>query len=127
MAETKHLWEIDAPYYISEGNYYSNDCHTEFKSWGEFVSGFGDADLDYNWFVAFEWREGEDHGLAAYNGDDNYRHANLVLQMIGRRKARLMSFTVWVCRADEPAILEFLKHRWDYMLRMWEPFSEPRS
>lgn len=122
---SKHLWEVKHPYYMSEGNYFSNDCHTEFKSWAEFLDEFGDSDQDYNWFVRWDWLEGEDWGAGAYNGDDYYRHARFMLQLIGQRKAKLLSFEVAVCRADEPAILEFLKPRWEYMQTMWLPFSHP--
>ncbi|WP_247997712.1 hypothetical protein [Brucella tritici] len=122
---SKHLWEVKHPYYMSEGNYFSNDCHTEFKSWAEFIDEFGDSDMDYNWFVRWDWLEGEDWGAGAYNGDDYYRHARFMLQLIVQRKAKLLSFEVAVCRADEPAIIEFLKPRWHYMQTMWEPLSHP--
>jgi hypothetical protein len=110
---------------MSEGNYFSNDCHTEYKTWGEFLDEFNDSDMDYNWFVRWDWREGEKWDLGVYSGDDYYRHAVFLLQMIGQRKAKLLSFEVAVCRADEPAIIAFLAPRWEYMKTMWEPFAEP--
>ena len=45
MTDTKHLWEYDHPYYCSEGNYYSNDCHHTFCSWEDFDAEWGDSDL----------------------------------------------------------------------------------
>lgn len=118
-----HLWEAPHPYYMTEGNYFQAGCHTTYKTWAEFVNEFGESDLDYNWFVRWDWLEGEDHGAGTYNGDDYYRHARFMLQMIGQRKAKLLSFEVEVCRADEPAILAFLGPRWEYMLSMWAPLS----
>ncbi|QAZ46798.1 hypothetical protein [Mesorhizobium sp. Pch-S] len=119
-----HLWEVDHPYYMTEGNYFSNDCHTKYATWDGFLAEFGDSDIDYNWFVRWDWLEGEDWNAGTYRGDDYYRHARFMFQLIGQRKAKLLSFEVAVCRADEPAILEFLKPRWDYMKLMWEPISE---
>lgn len=122
-----HLWEVDHPYYISESNYFNRDCHTLYESWDEFANQFSDSDLDYNWFVAWDWREGADWELGTYNGDDYYRHARFILQRIGRRKALLDSHEIKVCRADEPAILEFLRPRWEYMREMWEPIPNAPS
>lgn len=120
---SKHLWEVDHPYYMNEGNYFDRNCHATFKSWAEFLDEYADSDMDYNWIVRWDWREGEGWDLGEYNGDDNYRHAQFLLQFIGQRKSLLHSVEVEVCRADEPAILEFLKPRWDYMKTMWEPLS----
>ena len=119
----KHLWEIDHPYYMSEGNYFSNDCHTEYKTWAEFIDEFGDSDMDYNWFVRWDWLEGEDNGAGEFKGDVYYRNGILKLQLIGQRKAYLGSHEVSVCRADEPRVREFLAKYWTYMQEMWEPFS----
>lgn len=120
---SKHLWDIKHPYYMNEGNYFKVGEHHHHPTWASFISEFGDSDMDYNWFVRWDWREGGDWGAGEYNGDDYYRHASFMLQMIGQRKSYLCSFEVSVCRADEPAIIEFLKPRWEYMKTMWEPFS----
>ena len=114
---TKHLWESDHPYYIPL------DCPSMFPKWGAFVEKFRDADMDYNWFVRWDWYEGENWGAIDYNGDDYYRNGRFLLQCIGQRKALLRSFEISVCRADEPAVIEFLKPRWDYMQKMWAPLS----
>lgn len=119
----KHLWDTNHPYYMTEGNYYSNDCHLEYKSWSEFLANWGDSDMDYNWFVRWDWREGDDWGLGDYNGDDNYRHAQFVMQVVLQRKAKLQSVSISVCRNDESEILKFLEPRWDYMKTMWSPVA----
>ncbi len=119
----EHLWEIKHPYYMTEGDYYSNDCHFEYKSWSEFLSNWGDSDMDYNWFVRWDWREGEDWGCGDYNGDDNYRHAQFLMQVVLQRKAKLQSVAVSVCRNDETDILKFLEPRWSYMKIMWSPLA----
>ncbi|BCH33161.1 hypothetical protein MesoLjLc_50910 [Mesorhizobium sp. L-8-10] len=123
MHETKHLWEVDHPYYMNEGNYFEAGQHTRWLSWQDFEREFKDSDLDYNWFVRWDWLEGEDSGGGTYNGDDYYRHAVFMLQMIGQRKAYLCSHEIAVCRADEPTVRAFLQKRWEYMQQMWEPFA----
>ena len=117
------LWKVKHPYYINEGNYFKVGCHEKWPTWQSFEAGWRDADLDYNWFVAWDWLEGEDNGAGDYTGDDYYRNGSLVLQMIGRRKSYLGSHEVSVCRADEPKVREFLQTRWNYMRDMWSPFS----
>lgn len=118
------LWEVSHPYYINEGNYFKAGCHELYESWDDFLSGFGDADMDYNWFVAWEWREGEDFGANDYKGDDYYCNGRLLLQLIQRRKSILTSHEIKVCRADEPAVRAFLQPYWEYTQRMWAPLSD---
>lgn len=118
----KHLWDVEHPYYMTEGNYFSNDCHSRFDAWAGFMSQFGDCDMDYNYVVRWDWREGDGWGLGDYNGDDYYRHARLFVQFVGQRKATLWSAEIHVCRADEPAIIEWLMPRFEYARTMWAPF-----
>lgn len=127
---TKHLWEVEHSYYMTTGNYYSNDCHNEWDSWADFLEDMGDADLDMNWVVRWDWREAdpvgydpEDGGPEPYNGDDNVRNGIFDIQIVGQRKARLSSHSISVCRADEASILEYLRPRWEYMQGMWAPLS----
>jgi hypothetical protein len=42
MTDSKapHLWEMDHPYYCSEGNYFNNECHAEFATWSDFLKVF---------------------------------------------------------------------------------------
>ncbi|MBZ9894191.1 hypothetical protein LB545_07520 [Mesorhizobium sp. BR1-1-6] len=121
--QMKHLWEVDHPYYMNEGNYFSNGCHETYPAWDVFESQWRDADLDYNWFVRWDWLEGEDSGAGEFNGDVYYRNGILKLQIIGQRKSYLGSHEVSVCRADEPRVIAFLAKYWEYMKAMWEPFS----
>ncbi len=120
----KHLWEIDHPYYGTTGNYYSNECHAEFKSWAAFIAEHGDADLDMNLIYRFDWKEGEDHGLQEFNGDLYYRNGEVELFYMGQRKALARSVTVSVCRADEPEVIKFLKPRWEHVRKLWEGLSD---
>lgn len=119
-----HLWEADHPYYCNLGNYYSNGCGSEYRSWAEFIAEEADADMDYNLLFRFDWREGEDWGAGEFNGDPYYRNGCLQLFFMGQRKGAYRFVTVDVCRADEPAVLEYLKPRWAYLQRLWAPLSE---
>jgi hypothetical protein len=120
MTTTPHLWEIDHPYYCNEGNYFANDCGDVSKSWAEFMDAHGDADFDMNLVFRFDWREGEDWGIGEFNGDVNYRNGKLLIFWMGQRKGLYRWSEVSVCRADEPAVIEFLKPRWEHMRKLWE-------
>lgn len=117
----KHLWEVDHPYYCNDGNYYANDTHTLYETFDEFLSKENEADIDYNLVFRWDWKEGEDHGLGAYKGDDYYRHARFHVYFMGQRKGAFRSAEVKVCRADEPAIIQYLKPRLERLKAIWEP------
>jgi hypothetical protein len=119
-----HLWESDHPYYMCEGNYFESRMHTTYESIDEFLEEFGEADIDYNLVVRWDWREGDEWGLGSFNGDDNYRHARLMVQILGQRKAKLFSNEVKVCRADEARIIEYLEKHAHRMVENWHPLLE---
>lgn len=127
MPKSKHLWEVDHPYYCSESNYYSRECHSSYRSWPEFLAEEGESDPDYNLVFRFDWREGEDWGVGEYTGDPYYRYAQLWIFWIGQRKGLFRTTCTEVCRADEPAIIEFLKPRLTHLLRLWEPLEPPQA
>lgn len=117
------LWEADHPYYMTEGNYFSNDCHTEWASLGLFLEVFGNADIDRNLVFRWDWREGKDWDLPEYNGSDADRAFDLMLQMIQQRKASLVSHRIKVCRNDEPAARAYLEKHAERNSENWEPIS----
>lgn len=122
---TKHLWEIDHPYYCNEGNYFATKpVDDEFKSWADFYAEYAVCDFDLNLIFRFDWEEGEDHDLPPFNGDINYRNGLLKIFWMGQRKGLYRWTTIEVCRADEPAVIEFLKPRWDHMRALWEGISD---
>lgn len=122
----KHLWEIDHPYYCSDSNYYATgDAQptSSYKSWAEFIEAEGDADFDMNLVFRWDWNEGEDHDLQAFNGDVNYRNGILMIRWMGQRKGLYRWSTIEVCRADEAAVRLFLQPRWKHMKLLWEGIS----
>jgi hypothetical protein len=119
------LWESKHSYYAQEGNYYSNDCHIEYKTLQAFIAAEGDSDLDYNLVYRWDWDEtsDEDEDVSTYTGDDYYRHATLKVFFIGQRKARARSVSVQVCRADEPGVRAWLQPRLNHLAALWAPMS----
>lgn len=119
-----HLWEVNHPYHCTTSNYYtSEDLTNRHRTWAEFLAEFGDNDLDYNLVFRWDWQEGADHDLPEYNGDDNYRHAELRINVFYQRKGYHSTQIIEVCRADEPAVIEFLRKRLAYLQELWEPLA----
>lgn len=124
-----HLWEAKHDYYCNEGNYYSNDCTTKCKSWADFVADMGDADMDLNLLFRWDWTwasEDED-GEPVISPDPYCRDGRLQLCYIGQRKGIYSSWLVDVCKADEPAVVEFLKPRLAHLVKLWEPLLAERA
>lgn len=122
-----HLWECKHPYYCTEGQYFANQSEHrtvwEFKSWAEFIVEMGDADMDYNMLFRWDWHEGEDHELAPFNGDVYYRNGKLLLFFMVQRKGFHSCSIVDVCRADEPAVIEYLTPRLAHLMSLWAPLT----
>jgi len=125
MSETtKRLWEVDHPYYCNRGNYFASESVSDhYKTWASFAAEYADADFDLNLVFRFDWLEGEDDGAGEFTGDDNYRNGELLIFWMGQRKGLYRYSTIEVCRADEPAVIEFLRPRWEHLLQLWEPLS----
>ena len=120
----KHLWEVDHPYYCNEGNYYASESvGDEFKRWQDFSDEYKDADFDMNLIFRFDWSEAE----GSYTGDDNYRNGELLIFWMGQRKGLYRYTKVDVCRADEQAVIDFLRPRWEHMRLLWEPISNVKG
>ena len=121
----KHLWEVDHPYYMNHGNYYSTECFARADNLDQFLAEFGSADIDYNWIVRWDWIEGPqtEDWVRPADRPDTYMDGRLLLQFVGQRKALLFSWEIPVCRFDEPRVREFLQKHARYMAQMWEPFD----
>ena len=126
-SEQKHLWEVEHPYYCSEGNYYApgtDQPTAQYKTFAAFLDDEGDADMDMNLLFRFDWRESEEWGHGTpFNGDPYYRNGVLLLFWMGQRKGLYRWTEIEVCRADEPAVIEFLRPRFAHLLRLWEPLA----
>jgi hypothetical protein len=81
----------------------------------------GQANEDLNLLFRWDWEPPtDDDENVVWQGDENYRDGTLKLFYMGQRKAYCSSHHVEVCRADEPAVREFLEKKWAHMQRLWE-------
>lgn len=123
----QHLWEVNHDYYCADSNYYAPgnaQPGQHFKSIADFLKEEADADLDYNLLFRWDWQElHEETGEPNYNGDPYYRNGKLFLFFMGQRKGLYRWATVDVCRADEPAVIEYLKPRLEHLRKLWSPLS----
>lgn len=145
-----HLWEIDHPYYCSEGNYYRSDHHNRFESWADFAQParflsrepFTEGNVLYDWdddlnmLFRWDWKKAdpEDYYLKPGDPDDEsdaFAEAQktdlLLLFFMHQRKAKNSSAEVRVTDADEPAVRQWLEGKAQYMRKLWEPLLEPTS
>lgn len=112
------LWEVDHPYYATQGNYFSNGYHADYGSWADFIEDQGDLDLDMNLVYRWDWQVPNPDD---YEADEELPPETLDLFYVGQRKAIHRSVSVEVRREDEPAIREWLTVRAEHMRRVWEP------
>lgn len=125
-----HLWEVRHPYYCNEGNWFAGsfrDCSCHYERWQDFIAEQGDNDLDLNLLFRFDWEppweDGDCEKPIQWQGDENYRDSTLKLFYMGQRKGLYRWVTIDVCRADEPAVREWLRVRWEHMRTLWAPVS----
>jgi hypothetical protein len=132
MSTQEHLWEINHPYYCSEGSYWVpgtrwHEVHQEYENWQDFLSEWELADEDYNLLFRWDWKradpddykyEREENPAFEMPGD----HVELFYMM--QRKARNMSVFVKVNEADEQDVREFLVRKASHMRKLWEPLLE---
>lgn len=109
---TPHLWEPDHAYYCETGNYYTNEAHTSYPSWGAFMESEGDADMDYNLVFRWDWAA-RDEGVMGV----------LTVHWVGQRKALLRSTTCLVHPDEEPLVRAWLQPRLDHLLQLWAPMQ----
>ncbi len=110
------LWEVEHPYQMTEGCFFSNDCHSEYNSWASFLEEMGGADPNLNFVFRWDWQEGD--GWEFPPGA-----CRLVVYYIAQRKAFTASHAMWVTHAQEPEIRAWLAERWEHVRLMWAPFS----
>lgn len=127
MTERQRLWDVDHPYYCNEGNYFASGCGSHFSRWQDFLAAEGDADLDMNLVFRWDWvaprEDDEPDKPIQWHSDEYYRDCTLKLFYMGQRKGLFRYTTIDVCRADEPAVRDWLEVRFVHMLRLWAPFA----
>ena len=120
---SQHLWEIDHPYYCSEGNYFVgglrwNEVHNKYGSWQEFHDEWGTNDPDLNLVFRWDWKRADP---TDYEEGEDVPPDTLAVYWVLQRKAILRSTVCTVTEADEPAVRAWLTERADRMRLLWEP------
>ena len=124
----KHLWEADHSYYCSETNFFlsanrADETVSSYRSWEEFLADSLDDDMDMNLLFRWDWLEGEENDLPPFNGDSHFRNGKLLLFTMCQRIGYHRCEKVDVCRADEPAVIEFLRPRLAHLMSLWSPLT----
>lgn len=115
---TPHLWEIDHPYYCTEGNYYERGMHEVYDSWASFYEDWGTNDPDLNLVFRWDWQRSDP---SDYEDGENLPPDTLKVFWVLQRKAILRSTECTVTEADEPAVRAWLADRAGTIRAIWEP------
>lgn len=116
-----HLWEVDHPYYGTEGNYYSNDCSNRFSSWSAFTETlFYSGDRDMNLLYRWDWMSWRRHPRPDLRSDSP---DELVLFFMLQRKAIACSVNIAITDEDEPAVREWLAECAKTITAIWQPIA----
>lgn len=110
-----HLWEVDHSYYCNDNNYYANNV-AECDSWQTFVDEAGDMDMDYNLLFRWDWRD-------SGNPDEEIEQDELHLHFMAQRKGRFFTYVVKVDKGDEQLIADWLKPRFEHLVKLWLPLE----
>lgn len=117
-----HLWEIEHSYYCNEGNYRSNDCGHSYNTFDDFLSEWGDADLDYNLLFRWDWMD-KDIANKELEDEDKYDSDLLKIFWLLQRKGDYRYCVIKVNKEDEDKVIKFLKPRWEHMQALWKPLA----
>jgi hypothetical protein len=122
---TPRLWEVDHPYYCTEGNYYARPAdglHTEYASWAEFIADWGNTDPDMNLVFRWDWKRADPQDYEPYG--EEVPADTLQVFWVLQRKAILRSTECTVTEADEPAVRAWLAERATTIRAIWEPLLD---
>lgn len=113
-----HLWESEHRYYCNEGNYHtSEDVEVFFETWSDFLSEFGDSDMDYNLVFRWDWKRADP---VEYRKTDE-----LLIFFMGQRKGSYYYARIdGIREEDEPSVREWLQPRFEHLLSLWSPLSD---
>lgn len=121
----RHLWEIEHPYYCSEGNYFVpgfrwHEVHNSYDSWADFHAEWGDSDEDMNLVFRWDWTRPDPDD---YGEGEELPPETLNVYWVLQRKAILRSTECVVTEADEPAVRAWLAERAKTIAAIWEPID----
>ena len=111
-----HLWEVKHDYYCQDANYFSNKTVAEFRSWQQFMSEFANTDMDYNLVFRWDWKDSS-------NPDFELKHDEMHIYFMGQRNGRFYTTIISIDKEDEPQVIEWLKPRFEHLVKLWQPFE----
>lgn len=120
-----HLWEVDHPYYMAEGCFYSNGHHHTYDSFTDFLDEW--ADYSENMNLVFRWDWNKPNPTYYNSPADIPEHDELCIYFVMQRKAFTTSCYIKVTEADEPAVLKYLAPKARHIARLWEPIWQAAS
>jgi hypothetical protein len=104
------LWE-DGGSYFTDGEWHDNNIGNHYSSWKEFLEEWEDADDGMNYVVNWSWMPKSDD--ETWHKDSYYRDGTLMILFVMQRKGFYNPQTIDVCKADEPAVKEYLKTKFE--------------
>lgn len=111
--------EVKHPYYCNPGNY-ANGAVMIHHSWEEYLEEWGDADLDYN--LVFRWDIIPPDPEGGADGEPTGRELHVFYLL--QRKGHFLPVVVKnIDDSDLPKIEKFFTPHWEYMRRVWAPYS----
>ena len=106
-----HLWETKHDYYCNDENYHSSG-QNEYQSWADFIEEWRTSEFHSNLVFRWDWKK---------DGDISDLHIYFMLQ----RKGVFLPCLIHSMRdEDEPAVVQFLRPRFTYLKKLWEPITD---
>lgn len=108
---SKHLWDYEHPYYMSEGCYYQSECLEHFDSFDEFLESWSDDDVDLNRIHRWDFD----------SVDEEVKNVHqITFYYVMQRKGYTYSVSVDIKPEDELAIKNFLKPHAELNKKLWQ-------
>jgi len=116
----RHLWEVEKPYYMTEGCYHETGCHAVYKNWNTFINDWGTSDLDMNRIHRFD----------AYDeAERDVRDGEFVIFIyrVFQRKGYTASQEVFVSKDREQEVIDYLRPYFEQEQEIWAPFTDKQE
>lgn len=97
-----------------------NSGTTSWVSWKAFLEEYGEADVDYNLILRWDWD--------VYKKDEDgpaWEELNLV--MAHQRRGSFEKHSIRVKKKDEPSVQAYLAKHAEVIARVWAPFVVPTA
>jgi hypothetical protein len=113
------IFNVEHDYYCSDKRYDDKEGYREYYCFEDFFSDWGESDLDYN--LVFRWDIEKD----VDNDGNELESFVLKVYYILQRKGLFVPVIVHgIKETDRDRIIDFLKPKYKYLLKLWEPFRK---